>query len=422
MQTVLIVGNGAREHAIAWKIAQSPLVKEIFVAPGNGGTYAEPKCKNIPIENANITQLADFAQSQQIDLTIVGPELPLSLGIVDEFATRNLACLGPSQAAAQLESSKIFAKEFCKRHNIPTPRWWQFNNVQEASQFVQSHNSYPIVIKADGLAQGKGVVIVQNHAQALEALESFITKKKFGKASTRVVIEEYLTGTEITYIALTDGQTIIPFASAQDYKKRDNGNQGPNTGGMGAISPSPVLTHALEKQIMEEIIKPTIIGMQQEGIPYYGFLYAGLMLTDNEIKLLEYNCRLGDPEAQVILMRLESDFALLCKATVEKNLHKITTVWAESPALAVVLAQNGYPEYTKTGIKLKSATLQTQTIKLFHGATTVDNNALINTGGRIFCLTGLGKNLKNIRQIIHPVIEKIVSPDMHYRTDIGTEY
>lgn len=419
---ILIVGNGGREHAITWKIAQSPDAEQIFVAPGNPGTAQEPKTQNIAIAATDIPGLLQFARDNQIDLTIVGPEAPLSLGIVDAFQAAGLACFGPTQAAAQLESSKAFSKNFMQRHHIPTATYATFTEYEAAKNYLEQQK-FPLVIKASGLAAGKGVVITQNLTEALTTAKEMLSGDAFGSAGQEIVIEEFLEGEEASFIVMVDGQHILPLATSQDHKARDNGDQGPNTGGMGAYSPAPVVTPTLSEKIIQQVIEPTIQGMAAEGYPFTGFLYAGVMIDkDNNIKVLEFNCRLGDPETQPILMRLKSDLLSLCEAAIAKELDKITITWDERPALGVVLAAGGYPDsyakgYVIQGLEQDNADVNFT--KIFHAGTAQRNSDIITAGGRVLCITALGDDIKTAQTNAYTMIKNISWPDMYYRTDIG---
>jgi phosphoribosylamine---glycine ligase len=417
---VLVVGNGGREHALAWKVAQSPHVARVFVAPGNGGTaLCDEKIENVAIAATDIHALLQFAQEQKIDLTIVGPESALEVGIVDLFEQHGLHCFGPSRAAAQLETSKLFAKEFMMRHQIPTADYASFSHLADAIAYIEQH-AVPLVIKADGLAAGKGVVVAFTKQEALDAATHMLRDHTFGAAGDRIIIEEYLDGQEITFIAVSDGKHVIPFATAQDHKKRDDGDCGPNTGGMGAYSPV-CITDKLHTTIMQTIIEPTIAGMAHEGIPYRGFLYAGLMIMpDGQPKVLEFNCRLGDPEAQPILMRLCSDLFDFCTAVLRGDLPSYNLLWDDRVALGVVLASGGYPHAYKTGYPIQGlSALTDSTTQVFHAGTKLENNYLITTGGRVLCVTALADDIRMAQEKAYAAAAKISWPDLFYRTDIG---
>lgn len=411
---ILIIGSGGREHALAWKVAQSPLVKSIWVAPGNPGTAQEPKVSNIAIAATNIQKLIEFAQEHAIDLTLVGPEAPLALGIVDQFSKHHLACFGPTQKAAQLESSKAFSKAFMVRHNIPTATYQTFDNFKAATAYLEDQ-TFPLVIKEDGLAAGKGVVIAESLSEAKTALE-----KMFQQAN-QVVIEAFLTGEEASFIVITDGKHVLPLATSQDHKRLGEGDTGPNTGGMGAYSPAPIVSDALHHTIMETIIWPTIQGMAKEGIVYQGFLYAGLMINaQGEAKVLEYNCRLGDPEAEVILPRLKSDLIPLCKAVTEQTLNSHTIEWNPQATVGVILAMSGYPNSYPKNIPIHGLekTLKTNQ-KIFHAGTEVQKNQIMSVGGRVLCVTGMGDSIKEAQEDAYEAADKIEWDGKYCRRDIG---
>lgn len=411
---ILIIGNGGREHALAWKVAQSPEVKTVWVAPGNAGTSLEKKVQNIAISPTDIQALLEFARQQKIDLTIVGPEAALALGIVDIFHEHHLPCFGPTKKAAQLESSKAFSKAFMIRHNIPTASYETFDDFTAASAYVHQQ-PFPLVIKEDGLAAGKGVVIVESLAQALETLQKMFSQKN------RIIIEEFLSGEEASFIVVSDGKHILPLATSQDHKAIGEGDTGANTGGMGAYSPAPVVTPSLHKIVMETIIEPTINGMAKEGILYQGFLYAGLMISPRgELKVLEFNCRLGDPETEVILPRLQSDLVALCQATLQQELHHYSIEWDSRFALGVVLAMEGYPgDYPKGAVisGLDQPLYPDQ--KIFHAGTEVKANHMITTGGRVLCVTGMGNSLEQAQKNAYLAVDKIDWSGKYYRKDIG---
>jgi len=416
---VLIIGSGGREHALAWKAAQSPKVQKVWVAPGNAGTELEPKVQNIALAVDDADGLVKFAQSQEIDLTIIGPEAALDAGVSDRFLENGLACFGPSQQAARLEISKIFSKQFMQAHSIPTAAYETFTDEEQAIAYVHKQ-SLPIVIKADGLAAGKGVIIAQTLIEAEEAIHAMLTEKIFGQAGQSIVIEEFLQGVEMSYIVMTDGKTILPLASSKDHKRRDDYDQGPNTGGMGAYSPAPQITPDLEQRILKDVISPVIKGFEIIGIPYTGFLYAGLMITSGgEIKVLEFNCRLGDPETQAILMRLQSDLVELCHAAVQGKLDQVKASWDPRPALTVVLTAAGYPGNYQTGDCISSIMQTATDCKVFHAATQKINQEITTNGGRVLGVTALGVDLIEARNQAYSLVEKIAWPGAHYRTDIG---
>jgi phosphoribosylamine--glycine ligase len=418
---VLVIGNGGREHALAWKAAQSSKVSSVFVAPGNAGTANEPKVCNVNIAATDIDGLIAFAKEQAIDLTIVGPEAPLVLGIVDQFKQHNLMIFGPTKGAAQLEGSKAFSKDFFARHNIPTANYQNFTDIDQAKAYVEAQGT-PIVIKADGLAAGKGVIIAETQQQAFDAIDDMLAGNKFGDAGSRVVIEEFLTGEEASFIVMVDGKNILAFASSQDHKARDNGDKGPNTGGMGAYSPAPVVTQQVSDWTMEHVIKPTVEGMAKEGNVYTGFLYAGLMIApDGTAKVLEYNCRFGDPETQPIMMRLDSDLVELCLLACKGKLDQATISFKPQAAVGVVLAAGGYPNEYRKGDVIKGLDgLETPERKVFHAGTAVnDNGEVITQGGRVLCATALGETVTEAQQKAYELVKQIHWPDVYYRTDIA---
>lgn len=417
---VLVIGGGGREHALAWKAAQSSLATEVFVAPGNAGTAKEPNLQNVAIAADDVNALLDFAKQQQIGLTIVGPEAPLAKGIVDVFNAAGLAIFGPSQAAAQLESSKAFAKDFLARHKIPTAAYQTFTDIAPAKAFVDKLGT-PIVIKADGLAAGKGVIIAQTPVEAYAAIDDMLAGNKFGSAGSRVVIEEFLTGEEASFIVMVDGKTALPFASSQDHKARDNGDLGPNTGGMGAYSPAPVVTAEIHDWVMEKVIYPTVNGMAAEGIVFTGFLYAGLMIAaDGSAKVLEFNCRFGDPETQPIMMRLESDLVQLCLDACNTNLAGQTIQFSPKAAVGVVLAAGGYPDDYAKGLVVNGLSgVDSNTAKVFHAGTALVDNQVVTSGGRVLCATALGDSVSLAQQAAYKLANKISWHGMFYRSDIG---
>jgi phosphoribosylamine--glycine ligase len=416
---ILIIGNGGREHALAWKAAQSPEVSKVYVAPGNAGTALEDKVENVNIEPIAFPQLVDFVQSQQIALTIVGPEAPLCHGIVDYFAQHQLPIFGPSQQAAQLESSKAFSKALMTQWQIPTAHYASFTELNAAIEYA-SQQSYPLVIKADGLAAGKGVVITESVTEATTVLRQMMQQQQFGQASQRVIIEEFLSGEEASFIVLTDGETILPLASAQDHKALYAGDCGPNTGGMGAYSPAPVLSKALQQQVTEQVIRPMLNGLRQMGIRYTGFLYAGLMLTAQGPKVLEFNCRLGDPEAQVILMRMQSDLIKLCQATLNGKLATCDIQWDPRPALGVVLSAAGYPDDYQIGKEITGLPMQTTAQqKIFHAGTCLESDKIISNGGRLLCATAIADKLSLAQQQAYQLLSSINRQYFYYREDIG---
>ena len=420
---VLVIGGGGREHALAWKCAQSPNVDTVFVAPGNAGTALEPKINNVAINAEDVGALVDFAKSQSIELTIVGPEAPLVAGVVDAFQAAGLRCFGPSKAAAQLEGSKSFTKDFLARHHIPTAAYQTFTEPQAAIAYVKQMGA-PIVVKADGLAAGKGVIIAKTEQQAVDAINDMLQGNAFGDAGHRVVVEEFLSGEEASFIVMVDGEHILPLASSQDHKARDNGDQGPNTGGMGAYSPAPVVTPEIHQRAMEEVIIPTVKGMAAEGMPYTGFLYAGLMIDANGIpKVLEYNCRFGDPETQPIMMRLKSDLAAMCSAAIEGKLNTVQAQWDERVSLGVVMAAGGYPFDYRKGDVISGLPSPTQPakedVKVFHAGTKEQDGKIVTTGGRVLCVVALGDSVSQAQTKAYETVRGIQWQDVYYRTDIG---
>ncbi|WP_028669479.1 phosphoribosylamine--glycine ligase [Saccharospirillum impatiens] len=418
---ILIIGNGGREHALAWKARQSPLADTVYVAPGNAGTAREAGVENVPIDALDLDALASFAESHQVGLTIIGPEAPLVAGVVDLFEQRGLPVFGPTQAAAQLEGSKAFTKDFLQRHDIPSAWYQVFTDAAEARAFV-TRKGAPIVVKADGLAAGKGVIVAQTEAEAIAAIDDMLSGNAFGNAGSRVVVEQCLTGEEASFIVMVDGETVVPFASSQDHKARDNGDTGPNTGGMGAYSPAPVVTDALHQRIMEEVIYPTVRGMQSEGNRYRGFLYAGIMVADDGTpNVLEYNCRFGDPETQPIMMRLQSDLVALCLAAVEGRLEGQQTHWDPRPALGVVLAAGGYPASYRSGDIITG--LDTDLgpdARVFQAGTSLNEQGeTVTRGGRVLCATALGDTIADAQQRAYETVSTVHFADCFCRTDIG---
>lgn len=420
---VLVIGSGGREHALAWKAAQSNNVDKVFVAPGNAGTALEPKLENIAIEATDTRGLIEFAKNNEIALTIVGPEAPLTLGIVDMFRTEDIAIFGPTQEAAQLEGSKSFAKDFLARHHIPSAQYQSFTDIMPAKAFVDElsdKTGFPVVIKADGLAAGKGVIIAQSQADAYEAIDDMLEGNRFGEAGSKIIVEEFLYGEEASFIVMVDGKNILPLATSQDHKARDNGDYGPNTGGMGAYSPAPVVTPDIHAWVMDNIITPTVNGMAEEGNVYTGFLYAGLMISPNgDAKVLEYNCRFGDPETQPIMMRLKSDLVELCLAATMGQLNQMTAKYDARAAVGVVMAAGGYPEQYHKGDVIDGLKLGNSHAKVFHGGTKMDNGHIVTHGGRVLCATALGENVTQAQQAAYALVETIHWDDVYFRTDIG---
>ena len=417
---VLIVGSGGREHALAWKVSQSSQVDEVLVAPGNAGTGGEPGMRNIAVATNDIQGLLQLARQEKVGLTIVGPETPLVDGICDRFAAEGLRCFGPFQAAAQLEGSKAFSKDFMARHGIPTAKYRTFDQIEPALAWLKEAGT-PIVIKADGLAAGKGVVVAGNEAEAEAALRDMLEQNRFGEAGCRVVMEEFLQGEEASFIVICDGKNILPLATSQDHKTRDDGDVGPNTGGMGAYSPAPVVTPEVHDRVMREIIEPTVAGMAADGHPYAGFLYAGLMIDDTGApSVVEFNCRFGDPEAQPVMARLQSDLVMLCDAALDGRLDQVEAKWDQRVSLGVVMAAGGYPgSYaggeTITGLDRAVADHG----KVFHAGTKLEGREIVTAGGRVLCVVALADTIREAQQRAYALTEKIHWKDAFYRHDIG---
>jgi phosphoribosylamine--glycine ligase len=417
---VLIVGNGGREHALAWKIRQSPLLKELYCAPGNAGIARVADC--VPIETSSIVELADFAATIRADLTVVGPELPMVLGLGDEFARRELPIFCPSRAAAEIEGSKVFAREFMARHDIPSPRFRVCDSAETAVAAVGSGEfSFPLVIKADGLAAGKGAVIVQHPAEARSVVDAMMKERRFGNAGARVVIEEFVEGEEVSFLVFSDGTRVVPMVSAQDHKRAQDGDQGPNTGGMGSVSPATTLSLDGHKRIMQEIVLPTISGMAAEGRKYQGVLYAGLMMSDEGPKVLEFNARFGDPETQVVLARMKSDLLPVLLGVADGNMGEAKIEWMREAAACVVVASRGYPETPETGkvIQGVDALDGESGVIAFHAATAVREGRLVTVGGRVLGITALGATMAAAIQRAYEAVEKVSFEGMHFRRDIG---
>tara|TARA_B100000029_G_scaffold19177_3_gene19234 strand:+ start:4702 stop:5985 length:1284 start_codon:yes stop_codon:yes gene_type:complete len=416
---VLIIGSGGREHSLAWKCAQSQSVEKVFVAPGNAGTALEDKIENVVIDTMDFPALADFAVQESIGLSIVGPEAPLVSGIVNYFQERGLPCFGPSKQAAQLEGSKAFTKDFCSKHGVPTAAYQTFTEVDPAVAFIRS-NGAPIVIKADGLAAGKGVIVAMNEEDAFAAVKDMLSGSAFGEAGHRVVIEQFLTGEEASFIAMVDGKNILPMATSQDHKARDNGDKGPNTGGMGAYSPAPVVTDEVSQRIMNQVILPTVAGMAADGNDYTGFLYAGLMVSpDGEVNVVEFNCRFGDPEAQPVMMRLQSDLPELCLAALEQALDSKSAEWDSRCAVGVVLASGGYPGSYPKGAVINGIPASTEHQKVFHAGTTEQEGNIVTSGGRVLCATALGSSVSEARAAAYELANSINWENVYFRTDIA---
>lgn len=415
---ILIVGSGGREHALAWKAARSDQADTVFVAPGNAGTALEAGIENIDIGADDIDSLIAFARDTPVGLTIVGPEVPLVAGIVDRFTEAGLRCFGPTAAAAQLEGSKSFSKDFLARHAIPTAAYAAFTEIGPACDYIRAQGA-PIVVKADGLAAGKGVIIAQTTAEAITAVEDMLAGNAFGDAGHRVVIEEFLQGEEASFIVMADGVHCLPLASSQDHKARDNGDLGPNTGGMGAYSPAPVVTPAIHQRAIDEVIMPTIRGMAQEGCSFTGFLYAGLMIAaDGTLKVLEFNVRFGDPETQPIMLRLQSDLVELCLAALDGRLDTVEAEWDQRASLGVVMAAGGYPDAYHSGDVI-SGLQGDMPCKVFHAGTRTEGDAVLTSGGRVLCVCALGDTVAEAQRVAYDCVRKIDWQDVYYRTDIG---
>jgi phosphoribosylamine--glycine ligase len=417
LMKILVVGSGGREHALAWKLAQSKRIQIVMVAPGNGGTASDQRLKNVPITDPK--QLADFAEQEHIALTVVGPEVPLAAGIVDLFRERGLKIFGPTQRAAQLEASKDFAKSFMLRHGIPTAHSQTFADVAAAHQYVDQQGA-PIVIKADGLAAGKGVVVAMTLDEAHQAIDMMLADNRLGDAGARVVIEEFLEGEEASFIVMVDGSNVLPLATSQDHKRLLDNDQGPNTGGMGAYSPAPIVTPQLHARVMREIILPTVHGMAKEGEPYTGFLYAGLMIdAQGNPKTLEFNCRMGDPETQPIMARLKTDLVTVIEHAVNGTLKDIELDWDRRTALGVVLAAAGYPDAPRKGDVISGIPEESEDSVTFHAGTIIDSGALKTAGGRVLCVVGLGDSVRVAQKHAYETVEKVRFDGMQFRHDIG---
>jgi len=414
----LIIGSGGREHALAWKLAQDPAIETVFVAPGNAGTAMENKCENVAIGVDQLEALADFAQQQQIELTVVGPEAPLVDGVVDLFEARGLAIFGPSQAAAELEGSKAFTKDFLARHQIPTAAYQNFTEIEPALAYCETLGA-PLVVKADGLAAGKGVIIAHSVAEAQEAVRDMLAGNAFGEAGHRVVIEEFLDGEEASFICMVDGLDVLPMATSQDHKAAHEGDSGPNTGGMGAYSPAPCVTDDMYQAIMEQVIHPTVAGMMDEGRRYRGFLYAGIMICDGIPKVLEYNCRFGDPETQPIMMRMQSDLAPLLLAAIRGDLAQQTCQWDPRVALGIVLAAPGYPGDYPKGSQIVDQGGDSAVCKLFHAGTAQKDDQVVTAGGRVQCATAMAETVQQAQQDAIVRAESVSFDGCWFRRDIG---
>ncbi|MEM8983766.1 MAG: phosphoribosylamine--glycine ligase [Pseudomonadota bacterium] len=417
---ILVIGSGGREHALAWQLARHGTDRHVFVAPGNAGTALEANVTNVAIAATDEAALLDFALRERIALTVVGPEQPLVAGLVDRFQAAGLKCFGPTAAAAQLEGSKSFAKAFFDRHGIPTARWQRFTEIDAANAYIDAEGA-PIVVKADGLAAGKGVVVAATIADAKAAVVDMLGEHRFGDAGASVVIEECLVGEEASFIVVAAGQTAVPLATSQDHKARDNDDKGPNTGGMGAVSPAPIIDAELAGRIERDVIAPTLQGLAADGIDYCGFLYAGLMITaDGTPKVLEFNCRLGDPETQPILMRLESDLAGLCLAAIENQLTDVSIAWHPKPTVGVVMAASGYPGDYQSGEQIGGLDQFAGTdVKVFHAGTTLDGDRVLTSGGRVLCVVGRGQSVEAAQRSAYAAVAAIDWSGAYYRTDIG---
>ena len=419
---VLIIGAGGREHALAWKCAASERVDEVLIAPGNAGTALEPKCRNVPVSVADTPALVELARREKVTLTIVGPEGPLVEGVVDAFQAAGFACFGPTRQVARLEGSKAFTKDFLERHGIPTARSRTFTREDYDPSWLE-HQPLPVVIKASGLAAGKGVIIAETREEARSAIGGMFAGR-FGAAGEQVVVEEFLRGEEVSFIVMADGAHVLPLATSQDHKRRDDGDKGPNTGGMGAYSPAPCVTPELHARIMREVIEPTIAGLAADGTPYTGFLYAGLMIAeDGTPNVLEYNCRFGDPETQPVLSRLRSDLTTLCEAALAGHLDAVSAEWDPRAALGVVLAAGGYPDTVRKGERIegldRAAALCAGRGKIFHAGTRLEGDQVLTDGGRVLCAVGLGPSVTAAQQTAYELVAAISWPGAHYRHDIG---
>ncbi|WP_172567475.1 phosphoribosylamine--glycine ligase [Vibrio fluvialis] len=417
---VLIIGSGGREHALGWKVAQNPAIETVFIAPGNAGTALEAKLQNVNIGVEDVAGLVAFAQDNGIELTIVGPEAPLVIGVVDAFRAAGLPIFGPTQAAAQLEGSKAFTKDFLARHNIPTAAYANFTEIEPALAYVREQGA-PIVVKADGLAAGKGVIVAMTLEEAEEAIKDMLAGNAFGDAGSRVVVEEFLDGEEASFIVMVDGENVLPMATSQDHKRVGDQDTGPNTGGMGAYSPAPVVTQAIHDRVMQEVIYPTVRGMAAEGNPYTGFLYAGLMIDSTGApKVIEYNCRFGDPETQPIMMRMQSDLVELCLAAIDGKLDQVESKWDPRASIGIVLAAGGYPgDYAKGDIISGLPTTEVEGQKVFHAGTSDKDGHVVTNGGRVLCATALGNTVSEAQQRAYELAKQISWNGMFHRNDIG---
>jgi phosphoribosylamine--glycine ligase len=414
---ILVIGSGGREHALAWRLAQGEKVQKVYIAPGNAGTALEEGIENVAISAT--PDLIEFVKREDIYLTVVGPEAPLAAGIVDAFRAENLKIFGPTKAAAQLESSKDFAKRFMMRHNIPTAFFETFNDVTAAKAYVEKHGA-PIVVKADGLAAGKGVVVAMSNDAAFAAIDMMLSDNKFGDAGARVVVEEFLTGEEASFIVMVDGKNVLPLATSQDHKRLLDGDAGPNTGGMGAYSPAPVITPEIHARALREVIQPVVRGMENEGMPFTGFLYAGLMISpDGSIKVLEFNCRMGDPETQPILLRLKSDLAVIVEHAIAGTLDQVEAEWDRRTALGVVMAAANYPDTPRTGDTIRNLPRKLEDAHVFHAGTREQGGKVITSGGRVLCAVALGDSVKIAQEHAYEIADKIRFDGAQMRRDIG---
>jgi phosphoribosylamine--glycine ligase len=417
---ILIIGSGGREHALAWKCAQDNSVKHVFVCPGNAGTHLENKVSNVEIDSNDFDIIENFCVKENIELVIIGPEQPLVMGLTDFLQSKNIKTFGPSKEAAQLEGSKTFSKDFFVKYNIPTAGYKSFSNYEESINHLDLI-SYPTVVKADGLAAGKGVIICENKDEAIDALNSIFKDKAFGSAGNKVVIEDFLDGEEASFIAVVSKDKIIPLVTSQDHKAVGDGDVGLNTGGMGAYSPAPIVTDAIHKKILDEVMYPTMQGLIDEGTPYLGFLYAGLMIKDDDIKVLEFNCRFGDPETQPILLRLNSSLVDLCLSAINDELDTYSIKWTDKHSCGVVIASEGYPEGYESNKEVSFKSSEEENTKLFHAGTIFDNDKVLTSGGRVFCATALGNNLKEAQQNAYNLVSKVNFEGAFFRKDIGNK-
>jgi phosphoribosylamine--glycine ligase len=417
---ILVIGGGGREHALAWKVAQSARVDKVYVAPGNAGTAGENRLENVAVDAEDIDALLAFALKEKIDMTIVGPEAPLVAGVVDRFQASGLRIFGPRAAAAQLEGSKAFSKDFLARHHIPTAAYGNFTDLDQAVAYIRQQGA-PIVVKADGLAAGKGVILAQTEQEAIDACRDMLAGNAFGEAGHRVVVEEYLSGEEASFIVMVDGEHVLPLASSQDHKARDDGDSGPNTGGMGAYSPAAVVTDDMHRRIMDDVIWPTVQGMAADGKPYSGFLYAGIMIApDGSPRVLEFNVRFGDPETQPILLRLKSDLLELCEAALDQRLHQVQAEWDSRASLGVVLAAGGYPgHYDKGQVISGLDAVHGDDVRVFHAGTRLQGGNIVTSGGRVLCVCALGDDVAAAQRRAYAAVDKISWKDVYYRRDIG---